>query len=150
MKLPRRAVLGNHDHIPSRWNPRVLPKPLAQQPLDPISNDRASHFLGDRQPKPTAKLRGAASFRDTQDMAAMHLHAPVLHREVIGALPQPHVLGDARRRATMHRSVYFFATVTEIRLRPLARRRRRTVRPPRVFLRARNPWVRLRLLLCGW
>ena len=37
-----------------------------------------------------------------------------------------------------------------MRLRPLARRRRSTSRPPRVFLRARKPWVRLRLLLCGW
>lgn len=45
---------------------------------------------------------------------------------------------------------YFFAVVTEIRLRPFARRRRRTSRPPRVFLRARKPCVRLRLLLWGW
>lgn len=47
-------------------------------------------------------------------------------------------------------SPYFFAVVTEIRLRPFARRRRRTARPPRVFLRARKPCVRLRLLLWGW
>src|SRR4051794_14095815 len=45
---------------------------------------------------------------------------------------------------------YFFAAVTEMRLRPLARRRRSTSRPPRVFLRARKPCVRLRLLLWGW
>ena len=45
---------------------------------------------------------------------------------------------------------YFFAMVTEMLLRPFARRRRNTSRPPRVFLRARKPCVRLRLLLCGW
>ena len=45
---------------------------------------------------------------------------------------------------------YFWPIVTARRLRPLARRRLSTARPDRVFFRARNPWVRFRLLLCGW
>jgi len=52
MKLPRRAVLGNKDHIPPGWNPAVQPHPLAQQPLDSVSNDRVPDFLGDRQAQP--------------------------------------------------------------------------------------------------
>jgi len=36
------------------------------------------------------------------------------------------------------------------RLRPLARRALITARPPRVFMRARNPWVRACLRLPGW
>lgn len=36
------------------------------------------------------------------------------------------------------------------RLRPLARRERRTARPPRVAVRARNPCLRARLRLLGW
>jgi len=36
------------------------------------------------------------------------------------------------------------------RLRPLALRALRTLRPPRVAMRARNPWVRLRFRLLGW
>jgi len=45
---------------------------------------------------------------------------------------------------------YLDAAVTPRRLRPLARRRPITRRPPRVFMRARKPWVRFRLILCGW
>ncbi len=36
------------------------------------------------------------------------------------------------------------------RLRPFARRRAITLRPPTVAIRARKPWVRFRRRLCGW
>lgn len=42
------------------------------------------------------------------------------------------------------------ATVTVNCLRPLRRRFDNTARPPRVFIRARKPWVRSRLILLGW
>src|ERR1051325_246039 len=117
----------------------------------PTSYDGVPHFLCDRQTEPASFLLGAgATLRDRQDMATVQLGSTALHREKLGALSQPHLLGDARRPAARHGEPrYFFAIVTEMRLRPLERRRRRTSRPPRVFLRARNPWVRLRLLLCG-
>ncbi len=35
------------------------------------------------------------------------------------------------------------------RARPLARRALITARPPRVFMRARNPWLRLRFKVLG-
>ena len=35
-------------------------------------------------------------------------------------------------------------------LRPLARRARMTLRPPRVFIRTKKPWVRLRRVTEGW
>jgi len=35
------------------------------------------------------------------------------------------------------------------RARPLARRAARTLRPPTVFIRARNPWVRARFTFEG-
>jgi hypothetical protein len=40
-------------------------------------------------------------------------------------------------------------TLTVSRLRPLARLRLSTLRPPGVAIRARNPCVRLRLILLG-
>src|SRR5215813_2294923 len=81
-------------------------------------------------------------------MPTMELDAFALDREILGTPSQPHVLADSTRSASSRH--YFFAIVTEMRLRPLARRRRSTSRPPRVFLRARKPCVRLRLLLWGW
>ena len=124
--------------------------PFSQQPPDPVSNDCVSHFLGDGQTE-AASLRWLdVPLRDREDMPAMQLRTTRLHREELGALSQSHLLRDARRPAARHGGTrYFLAIVTEMRLRPLARRRRRTSRPPRVFLRARNPWVRFRLLLCG-
>src|ERR1044071_679202 len=141
MKLPRRAVLGNQDQVPTGGNPTMQAQPLSQQPLDPVSNDGVPHFLGDRQTEPASALLGVATLHDRQDMATMQLGSPGLPRQELGALSQPHLLGDARRPATRHGEPrYFLAIVTEMRLRPLERRRRRTSRPPRVFLRARNPW----------
>src|SRR3990167_7808460 len=39
---------------------------------------------------------------------------------------------------------------TPSRRRPLARRAASIRRPPTVFMRARNPWLRLRLITLGW
>ena len=114
--------------------------PLSQQPLDPVSNDRVSHFLGHRDPESSNQL-GITSFSsERQHGLAVQLDAIRLDREELAASTETHLLRD----------FHFFAIVTEIRLRPFARRRRSTSRPPRVFLRARKPCVRLRLLLCGW
>lgn len=45
---------------------------------------------------------------------------------------------------------HFLCWLTANTLRPRVRRRRSTSRPPRVCLRARKPWVRVRLRLLGW
>src|SRR4051812_8183293 len=76
--------------------------PLSQASLDPISNDRVSYFLGDRQPEPTSRARLGSLACDRQDMATMQLHTAGLDRDVVDALSQPHLLGDRRRRATRH------------------------------------------------
>lgn len=39
---------------------------------------------------------------------------------------------------------------TARRLRPLARRLLMTLRPPRLFMRTRKPWVRARRIFDGW
>lgn len=48
------------------------------------------------------------------------------------------------------RSSYFEPTETVRRLRPFIRLRRKTSRPPRVFIRARNPCFLSRLIRLGW
>lgn len=45
---------------------------------------------------------------------------------------------------------YFDGTDTARRLRPFARRRFSTARPPLVFMRDRKPWTRLRRIRLGW
>src|SRR4029078_13129717 len=99
MKLPRRAVLGNQDHVPAGWNPAVQSQPLAQQALDPVSNDCVPHFLGDGQTEPTAEARIRASFGDREHVSSVQLEAADLNRKVLGSLSGPPVLGDGRPRA---------------------------------------------------
>ena len=76
----------------------------------------------------------------------------VLDREVLG--PPPHArrtrqaLCLALARLGRH-GIYFLEIETVSWRRPLRRRRRKISRPDRVFMRLRNPCVRLRLLRCG-
>src|SRR5437868_4195211 len=85
MKLPRRAVLGNQDQVPTGGDPSMQAHPLSQQPLDPVSNDCVSHFLGDGQTE-AASLRWLdVPLRDRKDMPAMQLRTTRLHREELGA-----------------------------------------------------------------
>jgi hypothetical protein len=44
---------------------------------------------------------------------------------------------------------YFDGVETAIRLRPFARRRLRTLRPPAVCMRLRKPWTRFRRIRLG-
>src|SRR5882724_6190803 len=108
MKLPRRAVLGNQDHVPTGRNPAVEAQPFSQQPLDPISNDRVSYFLGNRQPEPPMRAHPGLLSHHRQHVATVQLATAGLDREVVDTLPQPHLLADAQqgqrgqRTATRH------------------------------------------------
>jgi hypothetical protein len=80
-------------------------QPLSQQPLDPISNDRVSYFLGNRQTEPPTRAHVGLLSYDRQHVAAVQLPATGLDREVVDTLPQSHLLADAQRgqrAATRH------------------------------------------------
>jgi hypothetical protein len=143
VKLPRGGVLGNYNDVPASGYPTVQAQPLANKPLDPIPNDRVPYFLGDRDSEPSDELGITPFSCEREHVPSVQLRAVSLDLEVLGASPEPHLFRDAAGHG------YFLAMVTEMRLRPFARRRRSTSRPPRVFLRARKPCVRFRLLLCG-
>ncbi len=79
------------------------------------------------------------------------MSARLRRRRDFGNLKRKGQLNKANSASQVaHRNSYFLGVVTDRRLRPRARRRPITLRPPLVFIRARNPCVRLRLLLCGW
>jgi hypothetical protein len=69
--------------------------PLSHQPLDPVSNDRVSHFLGDGHAEAASLRLLIVPLRNREDMPAMQLRTTRLHREELGALSQPHLLRDA-------------------------------------------------------
>ena len=102
VKLPRRGVLGNQDYVPACRHPTVDAQPLSQQALDPVSNDRVSHFLGDRDAEPSDEGGGQAFASDLEDVATVVLRTVGLNSQVVGALSQPRFLGDSKRSAAWH------------------------------------------------
>lgn len=126
----------------------MLANPLAYEAPDPIASYRVPYFLGDRDPEPSDEP-GITSFScEREQVTTVNLRSCSLDFEELGSWRR-RISFEMERPRRVVTSRYFLAIVTEMRLRPLARRRRSTSRPPRVFLRARKPWVRLRLLLWG-
>src|SRR4051812_27170218 len=70
--------------------------------------------------------------------------ALVLHAKEVRPLAQAAIGSEGERRG------YFWYVATVSRQRPLRRRFCRTLAPPAVFMRARNPCVRRRRGLWGW
>ena len=73
-------------------------------------------------------------------------------RACLGKLSSTDVRGKTNKpqRWKKSKGVESACDQTLRRLRPLARRALRTLRPPLVAMRARKPWVRLRFRLLGW
>ena len=83
--------------------------------------------------------RPAPASAQDQQLARAEPGAAFLHREELTAAPQARGLGQ------LHRARYLVGALVVRRLRPLARRRLMTLRPPGVAMRFRKPWVRFRL-----
>lgn len=90
---------------------------------------------------------GSTREEQQEQMRLANLPTAALDPQVIRPLAKPTLPGVAEAGEAQFALVGMVATS---RLRPLARRRERTLRPPGVFIRARKPWVRLRLMLLGW
>ena len=121
-----------------------------------------------RQAQPR-RLRAGQPVQGEQGIGAAA--ALLEHHGIFGAQTNPRAARESRARAGGHRGDADrdgprcgrdrlpdrqrrgggpAAGQAQRRLRPLARRRARTLRPSAVFMRARKPWSRLRLRLLGW
>jgi hypothetical protein len=140
---------GDHQDIAWRHNAVLIAsEKLAHQAFDPVTHYSASHppACGDSEPGD-----GAAALFRNDDKACSGAPATFLLdadelRPFADAFRfrQPLVAAFGRQRGC------FGGVVTVSRLRPLARRRFNTWRPPGLLMRARNPCVRLRRRLLGW
>jgi hypothetical protein len=73
----------------------VKAHPLANEPLDPITNDRVPYFLGDGDAESSDKL-GILSFScKRENVATVQLLAISLNFDVLGTPTEPHLLRDA-------------------------------------------------------
>lgn len=137
----------------------MLAEPFADAPLSAVSGHGVPHFAGGDHPE--ARGRGGAfgpGMNEDDEVRAATARRRPLHPHEITAAQQPAFFAEGLRRALFVAAIvvaapldggYFFQTPTDRRLRPLRRRLLMIARPPRVFMRARNPWVRRRLRLWG-
>lgn len=134
-----------HQHqIDRREFTRTRTKGLARDPLDPVALVSASNLpFRDREAQTGPRCRAF-----TPGQCQSILRHPLPGREnpavVFGCQQAPVPAKTGQTEGTDRH-----APQAESRLRPLARRALMTARPPRVAIRARKPWVRLRRMLLG-
>ena len=125
----------------------MVAKPLANSPFHQGPDDRRADAPTRRDPEPGRSLARLTPFHGHQDEGGRgQTDALSGHPLVVTPFAETIAASEALARALRH----FVPVDTESCLRPLARRRRRTARPAFVFIRARNPCVRLRLTTEGW
>ncbi len=157
----RSPFLGHDDQVKGGQSGLVAAKKFPEQALDAIALHRFSQAPGHHQPQP-----GMAFGHGSQDHAEMARVEPLalgLRPQKVLAMAEPLRLGETGgpsgvgfRTGAEHRQLAIRdeaqrlpTSQTERRLRPLARRRFMTRRPPRVLIRSKNPWVRARRKLLG-
>ncbi len=156
-ELPHVRARDHHDVRVTREPAGLSGERLAQQPLDLVALDRAPHLARHRDAEARAvgglelgrRVRCLARERVQHEVPVPGRPALAVDALELRAARQPPALGAARTGpagaggAVLHRQ-------TVSRLRPLARRRFSTMRPARVLIRSRKPWVRARLRFLGW
>src|SRR6185295_3534089 len=119
---------------------------LAHDPFDAVSNDGVADTTAHRDADPGRATRGRCG--QHHEVGRVMTSATVLDAHVLTTLTEPRVLRKASRPASAHPGCLGGIDAVS-RLRPFARRRLSTLRPPGVAMRARNPCVRLRRRLLG-
>ena len=137
--------MGDHDDIPGSLELTIFTaQPLSQPPLDAISDHCPPNLPAHSQSNPS--LVGSTWKIQEEEIRLPELApSPLDSLEVSGA-SEAHLRPPEMWLCAQCRLVPMVGTR---RLRPLARRRARTFRPPAVLIRARNPWLRFLLMLLG-
>lgn len=121
------------------------PERFSERPLNPIANHRRPNSSRDDDGDSASRGRGRG---ETMNNVRASFNPPALANDAsnVGARAEVRPLGQA----APHGPPSPPPRQTARRLRPLARRRLSVRRPPGVRMRARKPWVRLRLTTLGW
>lgn len=149
---------AHHHHIQTRKTDPVLAETLARQAFDAIPAHRRFHAFF-RYHQTQARGIAAVFSRPHSQDTTRRLILPIKNQLVFAGTGKPATPAETLiRRRTLpginseiqHRvQGDGVAGQADRRVLPLARRRLITRRPPGVLIRARNPWVRLRLITLG-
>ena len=125
------------------------PVNLAEIPLDSVSDHGIAHYARYSHTEYSSLTFPPASMQ--HEIAAHHLLPVFVEKEKI--LPTGEAFVGGKFLVARHKRLIIYVldrkTYTVRRLRPRARRRRITARPPGVAMRDRNPWSRFRLIFDG-
>lgn len=129
------------------------PKKLAHQATYAVAHRSVADFAASCDSEPRRCCLFAASNHD--EVASGKPASTPLDGQELRALAETVLARKALRCCGARSSWYghlgcFGGMTTVSRLRPFALRRLIMLRPPGVFIRARNPCVRFRRLLLGW
>lgn len=124
-------------------------------PFDPVPLDRAFQPSMDADPKPAGFTVVGQKYQCTR--AGMQSESRSVYPLELCGLEQPAGAGERQqsrcgllRHAGVLVTQYSQWPYADRRFLPLARRLASTMRPPRVLLRSRKPWVRFLFRLLGW
>ena len=137
--LARRTTASQDHEVIARKTRLFLAKCLAYHPLDAVTVNRPRRSLPADDDADARPGQGVPLHEHTE--VAANCRRPARQGRRILLAPQqafrPRQRSGTRRVQALSRA------------RPLARRARMTARPPRVRIRTRNPWVRLRRVFDG-
>lgn len=142
---------GHDDEIEAVYGAAQLSEPFAGESLQTITQNGRGHLpLGNRKTKP-----GARTLRCPGEDSEVAVSGPTRLCEdmfELGGLQQTRRTRKPMRgnRCGLFRLPRLPAYCGVSRTRPLARRALITLRPPRVAMRARKPWLRALLRRLGW
>jgi hypothetical protein len=151
----------HHDIDPFLEISSKMPKPLANSTFYPIPDDCSTQLPARSHTQPPQRSRprlGVSTMPfslrsrrcDKQyEVGRCHPDPVSGHPLKIPRVEEPLRPPEAPGRR-QHGRTYFVPTETVRRFRPFKRRLLSTSWPPRVFIRARNPCLRSRLIRLGW
>jgi hypothetical protein len=143
-ECPNPGLRNDHEIAAEAMTIGMPSKHLADPPLQAVSDHRASSLATHSDSEAGRPVAIAYEKHEARGSPLV----TTAERQELPTATKPRRLGEALALSGRHRGC-FGGMETVSRLRPFARLRLRTLRPPGVAMRARNPWVRLRRVLLG-
>lgn len=131
---------SHHNNINTAEHGASVPETFTNTALDPVAIHGALGYAPGYS-HPQARMSQRVGSCLNAEEVILVASGVALHRLKITGRAQPEQFGQAKPAAALLQALR--------RARPLARRALRTLRPPLVAMRARNPCTRLRLSLLG-
>ena len=146
---PASGRAGDDDQVETRARKLAsAAEPFANMPLHTVTDHCTTYPAAHGQTQPACSINCIRPSYDRQHNEIARRSSSTLLTDASKIPGAPETILSSQT-TTLHGSCYLEDIRTASRLRPFARRRFSTRRPPLVLIRARNPWLRLRRIRLG-